>query len=171
MPLITETPRLIVRTWELEDVDALCALTREEGISEFSVSGYADYSQEKAKIWIQKEQDRFARSQLAKFAVVKKDSNQLIGISGLFQMPPPNDKDVELNYRYPKAHRGQGYAVEAARGILYYGFYSLKLPAIYANVDVKNLASQKVLQKLGMSLVGSTTYEGVQATRWCLKSL
>lgn len=175
MPLIAETERLKIQTWEQTDVEKLMHLTTLDGISEFSISGYSHFSKEHAAKWIQKEQERFAKYKLGKFAVILKETNTPIGISGLFQMPiDPTDKkhvphSVELNYRYPKQYRGKGYALEASKALLGYGFNALLLSEIYANVDLTNIASQKILTRLNMQRIGDITYEGIKAGRWCIK--
>jgi ribosomal-protein-alanine N-acetyltransferase len=168
MPLIAETPRLIVRTWELSDIEALCDLSRQDGISEFSISGYANFSEEQAEQRIRHEMERFEKYRLGKFAVVLKDLNVPIGISGIFQMPPPQESEIELNYRYPIHRRGQGYATEAAQAILNYGFDVLGLKRINANADLRNARSHAVLERLGMKRFGDVTYEGIQAGRWSI---
>lgn len=167
MPIIAETKRLLLRTWELKDVAQLCTLTEQEGFSEFSISGYANYSTEQATEWIHKEMERYEKLRQGKFAVILKAANKPIGISGLFQFSP-DEAQVELNYRYPREYRGHGYATEGAQALLEYGFNILKLPEIYANVDIRNLASQKVLARLGMKWVGEISYAGVQAHRYSI---
>lgn len=166
--MTNRTKRLLIRTWTPNDVEALCALTRQEGLSEFSVSGYLNFTEEQATQWIQKEILRFKNHRLAKFAVALKDTDELIGISGLFQMPPPNESSIELNYRYPRKYRGFGYATEAAQAILDYGFNTLGLRQINANADFNNKASQAVLARLGMRLIGEVTYHGIRAGRWAI---
>lgn len=180
MPLINETNRLRIQTWEPEDIEKLCHLTKLEGISEFSISGYSNFTWQQAKQWIEKEQERYAKNKLGKFAIYVKQletkpnaafaaDDTLIGISGLFQMPPPTDNSVELNYRYPKQFRGKGYALEAAQALIDYGFNKLNLKEIYANADLTNIPSQKILTRLKMERVGDITYEGIKAGRWCIK--
>lgn len=169
MPLITETPRLKIQTWETEDADKLCHLTSLEGISEFSISGYSHFTKEHSLKWIEKEQTRYQKSKLGKFAVILKETNTPIGISGLFQMPAPAAESVELNYRYPIKYRGQGYALEATQALIQYGFTDLNLKEIFANADLKNTASQKILTRLQMKKVGEITYEGINAGRWCIQ--
>lgn len=170
MPTIAETPRLKIRTWELDDVEALCELTRQEGLAEFSTSGYANFSAEQSRHWIQKEKERFAQFRLAKFAVILRAENVPIGISGLFQMPPPLENSVELNYRFPRHRRGQGYAFETANAVLDYGFRELKLECINANVDVRNEISMRLLKKLRMEKIGDTSYEGIAAYRFSISA-
>lgn len=168
MTVIAETPRLLIRTWTPEDVGSLCDLSRKEGLSEFSSHGYANFSEERAREWILKEVRRFAELRVAKFAVISKELKLPIGISGIFPMPPPNNSEIELNYRYPREHRGQGFATEAAQAIIHYGFKTLNLPQINAVVELQNHASQAVLARLGMKRIGEITYKGVQAGHWVL---
>ena len=151
-------------------MEALCNLTRQEGLSEFSaISGYSDFSEGQASRWIQKELDRFRAHRLGKFAVVLKESGYPIGISGLFQSYAPHEADVELNYRYPKVYRGKGFATEAAQAILQYGFDELGLKKIFANADLRNVDSRAVLHRLGMKQIGEVSYGGIQAGRWVLE--
>jgi [ribosomal protein S5]-alanine N-acetyltransferase len=175
MPVIAQTPRLLIRTWTLADVPALMALTREPGLNEFSLSGYENFSEDRAKEWIEKEMLRFDRFHLCRFAIGLRETEELIGISGLFEQPNRKGiadafENIELNYRYPARRRGLGYATEAARAILEYGFKNVKLTCIYANADLKNLKSHRVLEKLGMKRIGDTEYEGIKAGRWRIDS-
>ena len=171
MTLIATTSRLEIRSWEVSDVYRLCALTREPGLSEFSISGYKDFSEEHARHWIESEAQRFKSSRLGKFAVVLKDSAQLIGISGLFQMPVENQGDlescdVELNYRFPVARRGQGFGIEAASAIVNYGFHTLALTEINGIVEGHNFPSKKILDRLGMKRKGTLLFKGMSFEHW-----
>jgi [ribosomal protein S5]-alanine N-acetyltransferase len=168
MPIIGETSRLLVRTWEVEDINELCDLTSQDGLADFSISSYANFSKEKALQWIAAEVSRFRTFRLGKFAVISKQHGKPIGISGLFHMLPPYELEVEINYRYPKVNRGKGFAVEAARVILEYGFIELKLREIHAVADLKNIPSQRVLEKLGMKKVEEISDHGVRAGHWKL---
>ena len=61
---------------------------------------------------------------------------------------------AELGYWVRESHWGRGYATEAGREILDFGFASLKLHRIHARHLVRNPASGRVLQKLGMRREG-----------------
>ena len=76
------------------------------------------------------------------------DRQQLIGFCGFwyFHTPP----ELELAYALAFEYWGQGLATEVARAMLHYGFHSLKFDRIAASTDVPNVASQRVLGKLGM---------------------
>jgi RimJ/RimL family protein N-acetyltransferase len=68
---------------------------------------------------------------------------------------------IELGYRYAKRHWGKGYAKEAARAMLRRGFEELNLLEIVAIVDIRNGASERVLQKLGMKYRSGAECEGI----------
>jgi ribosomal-protein-alanine N-acetyltransferase len=58
--------------------------------------------------------------------------------------------EIELAYGLAKPYWGSGFATEAARACLRYGFAEMKLERIVAVVNPGNVASQRVLEKLGM---------------------
>jgi RimJ/RimL family protein N-acetyltransferase len=76
--------------------------------------------------------------------------------------------EADMNYRYPVQYRGKGFATEAAQAILRYGFVELGLDRINANVDLNNAASLKVIERLGMKVVGPVFYEGIEARRFSM---
>jgi [ribosomal protein S5]-alanine N-acetyltransferase len=88
------------------------------------------------------------------WAVIDKTSGQLIGQCGLLYMQ--NAVDVEIAYAFGKAYWGQGYAAEAGRACLRYGFETAGLAQIVAVAYTDNLASQRVMQKIGMLHQGIT---------------
>jgi ribosomal-protein-alanine N-acetyltransferase len=67
---------------------------------------------------------------------------------------------VEVGYTLAKPYWGQGYATEAARACVEYGFGVLGLPRIVAIARPENAASRRVLEKLGMRLVKTTEWDG-----------
>jgi [ribosomal protein S5]-alanine N-acetyltransferase len=83
------------------------------------------------------------------WAVMRKGSTQIIGFCGLRRFGHPTE--TELLYGLHPDHWHKGYATEAAREILRYGFEVLGLEKIYAGSDPPNAASQRVMQRLGMS--------------------
>lgn len=88
------------------------------------------------------------------WAAELKDSGTFIGQAGIFTIP--NASEIEVAYAFGKAFWGKGYASEAAYASLRYGFETARLPYILALADVPNVASQRVMQKIGMRYVGVT---------------
>jgi [ribosomal protein S5]-alanine N-acetyltransferase len=89
------------------------------------------------------------------FAIVLKDEGRLIGNCGL-RMQTTHAQVADLGYEISRPYWGQGYATEAARTLLAFGFNQLHLHRIWAYCIAENTASARVLEKIGM------TYEGCQ---------
>lgn len=94
---------------------------------------------------------QFTRYKMGRFLTFLKDGT-FIGWCGLRFFPETNE--VDLGYRFIKTYWGKGYATEAARICLDYGFKTLKLERIIAKAMPENTASLKVMQKLGMTFKG-----------------
>jgi RimJ/RimL family protein N-acetyltransferase len=69
---------------------------------------------------------------------------------------------IEVGYHLLPDARGRGYATEAARALLGYGFKTLELSEIYAVVAPQNAPSQAVMQRLGMPSVGQYQHVGME---------
>jgi RimJ/RimL family protein N-acetyltransferase len=88
------------------------------------------------------------------WAVVNKASHQFMGHCGLIYLE--ESPEVEVAYAFGKAFWGQGIATEAARACLRFGFESAGLEQILALAEPENIASQRVMQKIGMQYQGTT---------------
>ena len=91
------------------------------------------------------------------WAVVEKSSGRIIGDCGIF---PAEGKgpEIEVAYRFARKSWGKGYASEAATTVLNYGFEKFNLDRIVAIAEVDNLASRRVMQKIGMTYFGEKDY-------------
>jgi [ribosomal protein S5]-alanine N-acetyltransferase len=95
---------------------------------------------------------QFLKHKMARFMVFRKQDNTFIGWCGLKYFP--ETREVDLGYRLMKKFWSQGYATEAGRACLEYGFQKLALERIIAKTMPENVASIKVMQKLGMTFRG-----------------
>jgi [ribosomal protein S5]-alanine N-acetyltransferase len=91
---------------------------------------------------------------IPRFAIALRESGQLCGGIGLHIDAAPNEHNAELGYWLGVPYWGQGYATEAARAVLRYGFETVGLHRIYATHFAHNSASGRVLQKIGMRYEG-----------------
>lgn len=87
--------------------------------------------------------------QFGHFSVYKTTSKELLGLCGLTH----SNDGVELSYSYFPRYWGNGYALEAAKAMLEYGFNKLKLERIVAITQEKNEKSWKMLEKMEMKLI------------------
>ena len=89
------------------------------------------------------------------FAIILKNEQRLIGNCGV-RMQTPHAQIADIGYEIDRRYWGQGYATEAARALLAFGFNQLHLHRIWAYCIAENTASAHVLEKIGM------VYEGLQ---------
>jgi len=96
---------------------------------------------------IQNEKVGFAGTNLA---IISKDTNDILGWCGLQPFEPMPEKK-EIFYGLSPKYWNNGYMTEAAESVLEYGFKELHLEEIVAGVKPNNIASIKVLEKIGLT--------------------
>ena len=98
--------------------------------------------------------------------MLAQEPERIIGGCGLRGME--NSNDVELIYALAPDYWGQGYADEASRAVLAHAFDSLEFPRVYGRTDTPNLASQRVLERLGMARKSETLLNDLPTTVYVL---
>lgn len=99
-----------------------------------------------------------------RWACILKQTRSIIGFCGLKYLP---DLDaVDVGYRFLPEYWGQGLATEACTASLDFGFNTLHLDEILGLVLPRNVASIRVLEKVGMQPVGELMYDGALALRF-----
>lgn len=150
-----ETARLRLRPVRADDLDSYQALIYGDAdVMRYLPGGVPrpiERTQAALNVFIQHQ----AQHGFSVWAVELKCTGEFIGQAGIFTIP--NATEIEVAYAFGKAHWGKGYASEAAYASLRYGFETANLPYILAVADVPNIASQRVMQKIGMHYVGVTT--------------
>jgi RimJ/RimL family protein N-acetyltransferase len=76
-------------------------------------------------------------------------------------------RKVEIGYGLGIDYRGRGYATEAAKALIDYGFYALELHRVQAIASSGNPASIRVLERLGMKLEGRLREANIRDGEWC----
>ena len=87
-----------------------------------------------------------------------RDSGAFVGGCGLFEVPEGDG--IEIAYRLPVDCWGHGYATEMAPAVLAHGFGELSLSRIVGLTWPENIASQRVLEKIGMRRCGIEQHYG-----------
>lgn len=146
--VIFETERLYIREFNIDDVESVYAYAGDAENTFFMPWGPESYDGTKnfvcAKLKSQLSEPRVDFD----FAVCLKSTGELIGSMGLTL--DEKRTQGELGYILKKTHWRKGYASEAARAFLKFGFMSLDLHRISARCDGENLASESVMKKIGM---------------------
>lgn len=86
-------------------------------------------------------------------AITLREEGHLIGGCGI-RVSSPELREGNIGYCLNRNYWSKGYATEAARELLRFGFEALSLHRIYATCDPENFASRRVLEKIGMTLEG-----------------
>jgi [ribosomal protein S5]-alanine N-acetyltransferase len=86
-------------------------------------------------------------------AIIRQADGRLIGNCGV-RIRDSGSRHGDIGYEIAADEWGQGYATEAARAMMAFGFNELKLHRVWANCLAENIASARVLEKLGMQLEG-----------------
>ena len=110
------------------------------------------YTVEMAESWIKAHPRLIENGNAYPFAVILESENKLIGTMTV-RVDKSHNKG-ELAYWIGKEYWGKGYATEAAKEVIDFGFNKLNLNRIWAPIMSKNIASGKVLKNAGL------TYEG-----------
>lgn len=137
------------------------ALHRVFGDREVMYFGAGAQSLEYTHGWIQDAQQQLEARGYAPYAVVLKQSHEVIGYCGLFYFPDvAGQAEVEIGYRLVRAAWGNGYATEAVCAVRDDAFDRLALPRLIALIDPGNSASIRVAEKAGMRYEKDVMFEG-----------
>ena len=101
------------------------------------------------------------------WGIESRTDGTLYGLGALIRMP--SGEDVELAYRLIRHAWGRGIATEAGAALIDHAFNALRLPRLVAVTYPENLASQRVLNKLGFTRhEDDVDYKGVRAAYYVL---
>ena len=151
MNLLTE--RLILRDFVEDDWQAVLEYQRDPRYLRFYESDRR--TPEEAQAFVRRfiAQQAETPRQKVQLAIVQCPTGQLIGNVGI-RIRTPGAHQADIGYEIDPQQWGYGYATEAAREIVRFGFETLQLHRITAHCLAQNVASARVLEKLGMLLEG-----------------
>lgn len=147
-----ETERLRLRPFTLDDGAEVQRLAGDWEIASTQPMIPHPYEDGVAEEWIRTHQEKFEKGEIVNFAVSHREQNILIGAISL-TIHKEHEK-AGLDYWIGKPYWNKGYATEAGRAVLKYGFDVLGLNRIYAYHLLRNPASGRVMQKIGMKYEG-----------------
>lgn len=144
------TDRLILRNWRPSDLEPWAAMNADTEVMEhFPATLTAD----EAAAMLAANQARITDTGWGLWAVERRDDGAFLGFTGLMPLRESNPlaPGVEIGWRFARPAWGAGYASEAARAALAFGFERLALPEIVAFTATGNLRSQAVMDRIGMT--------------------
>lgn len=162
MKIILETKRLILRELELSDAQGMFELDSDPDVHKY-LGELVVNSIEESIGRIENIRNQYLINGVGRWAVIEKESKSFLGWAGL-KLEEPRffhpEKYYDIGYRLIKKFWGNGFATESAQASINYGFEKLNLTEIYADADTNNIASKKVLEKIGLKCVKSFDDEG-----------
>ena len=162
IPIITTT-RLILRAFAEEDAEPLCHILGEAGVLRYFPNPNPP-SLDRVQSMLARQLTHWQEHGYGWWATVLRESQALIGWCGLQFLP--EFVKTEVAYLLGKPYWGTGLGTEAARAAVQFGFETLELESILAIVHVDNVASRRVIEKLGMAFIEQTNLWGMECYRY-----
>lgn len=159
--MIIETERLYLREMEQSDFDALCRILQDE---ETMYAYEGAFSDTEVQEWLDRQLARYREyKNFGLWAVVLKETGEMIGQCGLTIQQWKNEQVLEIGYLFERAHWHHGYATEAAQACKKYAFELLDADEVCSIIRDTNTASQNVAIRNGMTKMDTWTkhYRGV----------
>lgn len=145
---ILKTFRLQLRPFEVKDAHAVCQLAGNKEIAQGTINIPHPYEEKVAAEWINSLQKNLSEKNELTFAVTLQYYERLIGSMSL--CVDTQHWHGHIGYWIGRPFWGKGYCTEAALTVMKYGFHNLGLNRIFAFYFPFNIASERVLKKLGM---------------------
>ena len=156
--MILETERLILRQMTQEDYPALCRMLQDP----LCMYAYEHaFSDEEAQAWLDRQLKRYREDGFGLWAMVRKDTGEMIGQCGLTWQDAGGERVLEVGYLLQRAHWHHGYATEAAVACRDYAFNVLHAPEVYSIIRDTNAASQAAF-----SVASTNTPPVAASSRW-----
>jgi RimJ/RimL family protein N-acetyltransferase len=158
LPPVLTTTRLRLRPFTHGDAAPLFRVFSDEQVVRFWSNGaWTEIAQ--AEKMIEEAMLAYREGGLCRYAIVLVETGELIGICNLRGFFEQNRR-CELGYALGSAHWGHGYACEALEALLGHAFSALDMNRIEADIDPRNDASARLLERLGFRK------EGTMPERW-----
>lgn len=175
MPFYIETKRLILRDLRESDVDGIFELDSNPVVHKY-LGNKPIKTKKQAKDVIQFILKQYEERRIGRFATIEKKSGEFIGWCGL--KLNSDEKEAlngklnfyDIGYRFIPRYWGKGYATETALAALDFGFNKMKLDTIVGAAKKDNIASNKVLQKIGLKFINRFTFEKTLCNWYELKN-
>jgi RimJ/RimL family protein N-acetyltransferase len=157
------TDRLTLRLMQLEDAPSLHRIYQSKGVLRYFPNPIPP-SLERVERFIIGQQTHWEQHGYGNWGIVPDGENIIIGWAGL-QFLPELDK-TEVGFLLDRPYWGKGYATEAARAALRFGFQKVNLDHIIALVHPDNHASIHVIEKCQMEFVDTLQLWGIELKRY-----
>ena len=147
MKQILQTQRLTLREMTLDDLPHISKILQD---AETMTAYEGPFSDEETYTWVKRQLERYRKEGIGLWAVILNDTGELIGQCGISLQNVEGEKIPEIGYLFNRQYWHKGYAIEAAKACLDYGFNTLSLPELFTIVRDTNIPSMNVAIRNGM---------------------
>lgn len=148
-----ETERLLLRKLHLDDAEDMFRYASDQEVTRFLL-WEPHRTIEDSRTAIRSAMEDHENGRVRSWGVVHKADQRLIGTAG-FQWWRPDSASAEIGYLMSRDYWGRGLMPEAVRAVLQFGFERMKLNRIEARLIPDNVASVRLLEKVGMTHEGT----------------
>lgn len=148
------TERLLIRDYKKTDVDGFLRVVRQPEIYATTYGIPQNYSKLRAEWWLRTIKENKKNNSSYEFAVFLRDTGRYIGNVGLINVSFEHNR-ADISYYIDKDCMNKGYATEAAKEMLKYGFETFGFNKIQGICMSCNPASRRVMEKIGMKYEGT----------------
>lgn len=153
------TPRLIATRLSPDDFDMLCALHRDPDVMA-TLGGVR--SDERTRIYLTRNLEHWAEHGFGLWMFRDRSTGAFVGRGGLRHVVLEGQSEIEVTYALAREAWGKGFATEMATASLDVGFRRLSLRDVVAFAEPDNLASRRVMEKVGFRYERDILYDNVR---------
>ena len=152
--MILETERLYLREMNQSDFDSLCKILQDEDTMYAYEGAFSDIEVQE---WLDRQISRYNKWNFGLWAVILKETDEMIGQCGLTMQTWKEDEVLEIGYLFERQYWHNGYAAEAAIACKEYAFERLDADEVCSIIRDSNTASQNVALRNGMAITDTWT--------------
>ena len=164
---IVKTERLCLRPYSKEDSNAYAEIMGDHEVGKWFLKG-TGYTHEEAEKSLDSILKHWDNHGFGIWAMTDKERGSLLGRCGLNLITETSE--VELDFVVARSFWGRGYATEAAKAALAYGFDVIGLGRIIALAKPENISSRRVIEKTGMRYIKDAEYWGITCAYYSIST-
>ncbi|HVP63471.1 MAG TPA: GNAT family N-acetyltransferase [candidate division Zixibacteria bacterium] len=153
------TDRLVLRELEPADTDAIFDLLGDPVAMRYFPK---TYSREEAVEWIERNQRRYRIFGYGLWAVVLRETGEVLGNCGPTWHEINDELQLEVGYHFRRLYWGNGYATEAARAVIEWCFENIPVDHVISLIRSENKTSRRVAERNGLFVAGSAMFHGME---------
>lgn len=164
--IVIKTARLYLRQLIIKDAENLHLLNLDPDVIRHT--GDTPFNSVEEAVRFLEAYDQYDKYGCGRWAVLTANDDSFIGWCGLNYTPELDEYDI--GFRFFKSEWNRGYATESARACVDHGFEKLMLPRIVGRVMKENIASVKVLKKIGLKFIKPIVFSGHEGLAYSIEN-